>query len=366
MKGLMKHLALTALAVMFCTVSLPARASQERPHCNVTSGSIPFKNIILRTGVDLTSGKILYDSGDYTIQYTCVVTGDGFGVYFFPTLYQASDFKNLISALRNLGIGMRMKITEMGSQPVTITWGDFKQSEWRKIFGKEMPLNTSQGATENPRYYFNYKRQATISLELFVDKIYPENSTVSSILTMPNFMYISSQTDLSDVRGTPLGASGFAIKILRPGLTAITEITPQVVSLGHFIKASEASLTRSGNFSVTVAQKNLPAPGQTFDLPLNITFGSGSLSVIDDTHLALKNAGDADDNGMQLSVKDIDHDNGLIKFNQETHMGQLTVTPLIATGKYTGHYAIEVSRRRNMEVKTGKFSGAIPVTITYY
>lgn len=365
MKGLMKHLALTALAVMFCTVSLPARAVQERPHCNVTSGSIPFKNIILGTGVDFTSGKILYDSGDYTIQYTCVVTGDGPGVTFFPTLYQANDFKNLIPVLQHLGIGMRMKITEMGSQPVTITWGDFTQGGWRKIFGKEMPLNTSQGATEYPKYYFNYKRQATISLELFVDKTYPENSTVSSILTMPDFMYISSRTDLSDVKGTPLGASGFAIKILQPGLTAITEITPQVVSLGHFIKASEASLTRSGNFSVTVRQQNRPAPGQNFALPLNIRFGNGSLTQIDNSHLALKNM-DGQDNGLQLSIKDSDNENSPVEFNKDTSMGTLTVTssPGIK-GSAVRHYTIEVNRRNGMDIKTGKFSGAIPVTITY-
>ncbi|HAG2285018.1 TPA: hypothetical protein G8W61_005440, partial [Salmonella enterica] len=295
---------------------------------------------------------------------------------YYPTLSAGtglgnSDLKgSLVDLLNSLGIGLNLKIQETGSTTEqTISWADLKKGSWKLQFGSNMPVrgNTNfpppTGCKTVNIYDCQYKRSATITLHLFVAENYPQNSIINIISPQSSVLHIL--TDQAGLPGEPAGTSGFTIKILQPGLTVISAITPQVVSLGHFIKTDEASLTRSGKFSVTVAQKNLPAPGQTFDLPLNITFGSGSLSVIDDTHLALKNTGDADYNGMQLSVRDTDHGNGLINFNQETHMGQLTVTPLIATGQYTGHYAIEVSRRPDMEVKTGKFSGAIPVTITY-
>lgn len=366
MKGLMKHLVLTALAVMFCTVSLPASASQESSHCDVDADSriIPIQNIILNAGV--SQGTVLQDT-THRINYTCIaavpLTGEN-----SPTLSpgvnlgDTSNKNTLVGLLTNLGVGLDLIIQEDGQPSRTAYWADLKKGGWKLVFGKSL-TGPSSGTTSDYNPY--YKRHATITLHLFVAEKYPQNSIVNTVTAQSDVLDIFTDTLNGSQGGKSAGTSGFTIKILQPGLTVISAITPQVVSLGHLIKTDEASLTRSGKFSVTVAQKNLPAPGQTFDLPLNITFGSGSLSVIDDTHLALKNTGDADYNGMQLSVRDTDHGNGLINFNQETHMGQLTVTPLIATGQYTGHYAIEVSRRPDMEVKTGKFSGAIPVTITY-
>ncbi|HFV9934397.1 TPA: hypothetical protein ACIAPS_004154 [Salmonella enterica subsp. enterica serovar Bovismorbificans] len=363
MKGLMKHLVLAALVVMSGVASLPVCAAQERPHCNVTDGVIPFKNIILRAGTNFHPGDVLYTS-NYTIHYTCVVTGDGPGIRFYPTLSEGENFRSVITLLQGLGLGMNMTVTEDGYTPVTIKWADLTTQGWRKTFGKEMLLNTSQGATENPLYYFNYKRSATVTLELFVAQNYPDNSVVSSIPQVASFMYIRARTDLNDVKGTPLSTSGFAIRVLSPALTR-AEINPSTVSLGHFIKASETSLTRSGNFSVTVRQQNPPSPGQKFELPLNITFGTGILSAIDGQHLALKNL-DGNENGLQLSIKDRDNGDSPVEFNKETSMGTLSVTGNGAgINNITKRYAIEVSRRSGMEVQTGKFRGAIPVTITY-
>ncbi|EHE1282160.1 TPA: hypothetical protein PAP86_001036 [Salmonella enterica] len=381
MKGLMKHLVLTALVVMSGAVSLPVSATQDSSHCKITdgdssgNGTIQMQNIILTAGKN--NGEPLYTTSK-TVNYTCLSVAGSSGSGTYPNLIPGKNLGSnsiaqsdtLIYLLSVAGIGLKLKVRDSrGGTESNVSWETLKGGSWHAAFGSAIPpplpgaLNPS-GCQKTPDGDCKYTGTATITLDLFVAGTYPGTSTVTNVPPKADVLRITSGSAVNPYTTGQLGISSFAIKILEPNLTTISEITPQVVSLGHFIKASEASLTRSGNFSVTVAQKNLPAPGQEFDLPLNIRFGNGTLSVIDNSHLALKNL-DGNDNGLQLSIKDIDHGNGLIEFNKDTSMGTLTVTPTVATGRYTGHYAIEVSGRNGVEVKTGKFSGGIPVTITY-
>ncbi|EDR9714029.1 hypothetical protein CSN73_004446 [Salmonella enterica subsp. diarizonae] len=378
MKGLMKHLVLTALAVMLCSASLPASASQDVSHCVVDSGSktIPMQNIILPAGKQMT-GEIYQTSK--TIGYTCLAVSSAGGNNLRPTLFPGNDLGNsnqkgsLIELLNGAGLGLTLEINEAGLPPKTVSWEQLKGGKWSVGFGKALPFPARpepDGCTLTKSGDCQYTRSATIKLTLYVAEKYPESSTVTNMPAKTDVLRIMSSDNGDPYITGYTGTSGFAIKILQKDLTTVSDIYPKMVDLGHFIKADEASLTRSGKFTVTVTQKNLPAPGQTFDLPLNITFGNGSLQLLSDKkHLALRNTGDTEDNGLQLAIKDVNPEsknaNQLIPFNQETCMGTLTITSGTATGKYTGHYAIEVSKRPDKEVRTGSFTGGIPVTITY-
>ncbi|ECJ2224330.1 hypothetical protein FNS94_21365 [Salmonella enterica] len=383
MKGLMKHLVLAALVVMSGAVSLPAVA-QETSHCEITSGkTMQMQNIILTAGKK-PPGTLLYSTSK-TIDYKCIAVpcGSSCANNLRTTLSQGSKLGTsspvdnsggtLFHLLSAAGLTLTLSIQEDGQRLVTVPGDMLNQTKWRVAFGESLPFATRPptppGCKVNAESNCSYTRNAKITLELRVAGSYSNTSTVTNVPHTDDVLRIETGASSPDAYTTGwLGISPFSIKILEQNLTTISEITPQVVSLGHFINASEASLTRSGNFSVTVAQNKLAASKQEFKLPLNITFGNGTLLAIDSQHLALKNL-DGSENGLQLSIKDRDYvnvnGNGLIKFNQETHMGELTVTDAVATGRYTGHYAIEVSRRRGMEVKTGKFRGDIPVTITY-
>ncbi|HFH0426090.1 TPA: hypothetical protein ACGHLA_004169 [Salmonella enterica subsp. enterica serovar Bovismorbificans] len=388
MKGLMKHLILTALAVMFCTVSLPASASQDSSHCDIDYGSrtIPMQNIILPAG-EKKLGRELYNTSK-TIKYTCLSVAGSSDNNTYPTLVPGHDLAkndddkdNLINLLKGAGLGLKLTVSDKkGGKTGSASWDDLKAGSWSAPFGKPMPppardIPVPEGCTptnkDEPTHGdCSYTGTATITLTLYVAADYPESSTVTNMPPKTDVLRIAPG-GTSPYNTGQIGTSNFAIKILQDGLTVAPTITPDIVNLGHFIKADEASLTRSGKFTVTVRQGNRPAPGQKFDLPLNIRFGNGSLQLLNDTkYLALKNKDDIADNGLQLAIRDLGpggkYVNQLIPFNQDTLMGTLTVTSTPESqGIATHYYAIEVSRRGSMEVRTGKFSGGIPVTITY-
>ncbi|HAF4710361.1 TPA: hypothetical protein G8O14_004250 [Salmonella enterica] len=386
MKGPMKHLILTALVVMFCTVSLPASASQDSSHCDIDYGSrtIPMQNIILPAG-EKKLGRELYNTSK-TIKYTCLSVAGSSDNNTYPTLVPGHDLAknddkdNLINLLKGAGLGLKLTVSDKkGGKTGSVSWDELKAGSWRAPFGKPIPPPTSTPVDkdctptnkDNPTQGdCSYTGTATITLTLYVAADYPESSTVTNMPPKTDVLRIASG-GTNPYNTGQIGTSNFAIKILQDGLTVAPTITPDIVNLGHFIKADEASLTRSGKFTVTVRQGSRPAPNVRFGLPLNITFGNGSLQLLDDAkYLALKNTDDAADNGLQLAIRDLgpggNYVNQLIPFNQDTLMGTLTVTPTPESkGIATHDYAIEVSRRAGMEVRTGKFSGGIPVTITY-
>lgn len=371
MRGRMKHLILPALAVLLSSAVFPVQAHQFS-YCDVSATPVTLSNVNLNT--DDGPGKKVFENS-HTINYTCHVRASG-GVTFYPTLMSGSvNFQGLVQLLKDLGLSMTITIreddTDMPEQE--IPWQTIKSGRWTKRFGKIMPTNTSQGGIPEDNYYYRYDRRATITLRLFLDQIFKENNLVKTVAAQTNLLYIMADPGGTTEAGKGIDTTAFNIRVLKPGLGSI-DIMPKTVHLGHFTKISDATLSRSGDFTVTARQILKPAPGQTFSLPLNISFKRGNLSFTGDRqHLALKNWGDPDDNGLQLAVRNKET-RLLVTFseNQPTPdtsspLGVLSVSGAGAQGvsNISEKYTIEVNRRSGAEVKTGEFHGSLAVEVTY-
>lgn len=375
MRGRMKHLILPVLTALFCVVCLSARAGQEVPTCQVTSGPVTLSNINLKPDTPLNTEV---SGNTHLINYTCRVTSVG-QTSFRPALAPnlTGNFKDLIDLLDGAGLAMKITITERdgGAQNI-IPWTTLKSGNWSWTFGQIMtsdhPSPGGQGPDEN--YFYTYTRSADIKLSVYVAEHYKQNSTVYTVKPQTNILYIypdRNYPSTSAVKG--VNTAAFNIRILSSDLGSI-DIMPKTVHLGHFTKISDATLSRSGDFTVTAQQILKPAPGQTFSLPLNISFKRGDLSFTGDRqHLALKNWGDPEDNGLQLAVRN-KRTSQLVTFSENlpspdasSPLGVLSVSGAGAQGvsNISERYTIEVNRRSGAEVKTGEIHGSLAVEVTY-
>lgn len=364
MRGLIKHLTHTILATLLSAAGLPVWAAAHTfSYCDVSGPRVVLSNVNLNA--DESAGTTVFEN-THTIQYDCHVTAAG-GLTFYPTLIPdaGGKFQGLITLLQGLGLAMDITIRESGGSPQTVNWTTLKSGGWKKQFGAVMPTDDKHGGTAEPDYYYRYHRSADITLKLYLETKYKENNLVKTVPPQNDLLYIMADPAATTEKGKGIDTTGFNIRVLSPGLGRV-EINPTTVHLGHFIKTSDATLTRHGDFTVTARQVLRPAPGQSFELPLNIRFNKGALSATtDNQHLALKNTGDAEDNGLQLSIKDKDTGTP-VTFGENTLMGKLSVTPSGAlTNNIIKNYTIEVNRRSGMDVKAGKFTGAITAEITY-
>ncbi|ECA8632725.1 hypothetical protein ERF60_04980 [Salmonella enterica subsp. enterica serovar Bukavu] len=343
---------LTVLVMMLCSLCVTKVYAVEPSlnECITTSGqNINFKNINI-TNDNYTPGpgtvvSTITQKFTYSCNISSLISGK-------PPLLLLNQpyFRDFTKKLDSMGLGFQVSVTDA---PV-LTWDDIKGisqggNEPKVEFGQPLP----PGLTT---------RTATVKMDFLYLTAYKESSAVYTFSGINNVMNVVPVNYAQRNNGFVL--SGFNVRILRNGLGKV-DIVPLQVNFGHIYTTYEPSQTRQANFTVIARQVLRPAMGQEFTIPLAITFGKGALTQDTGQTLnlvSLDGPNKGQPNGLRLSIKD---DKGKeITFDKQEVLGDITITGTV-TGNVSKVYTAVITPTPGGSVKTGKFSAAIPVTVTY-
>ncbi|EBQ4753803.1 fimbrial protein [Salmonella enterica subsp. diarizonae] len=352
----MKSLILSGVFLFFAVCD-SARANYDWSYCNAT-GSVNIQNINMKGGQ--------YSSGDelqkitVPISYTCTTTLSTFGSLVYSTAVSISDLSQVVTALKGRGLGMDIAVQEGSLAPVTFTWRDIQAgiSGWSgsKAFGQRMDAQKT------------YNRSGTITVRIFVEQVFKNNFLDINIpeSKINIYPYSPSQPGLSVEAPTvpfrPLPVSAFNLRFI-PDNSGKVIISPSTtINMGRFYtEYKETLVPREVPFTVT-AQQNVGTQ-IPFVAPLAIEFRTNGLTLADaDSTVLLKNT-KGENNGFRLSV--MDEDNGTpVKFNVKADMGRISLDDG-AGGRIIKHYKAKVEAIPGAKIKTGDFSAAMTVIVTY-
>ncbi|EIX1243632.1 fimbrial protein [Salmonella enterica] len=350
----MKSLILSG-AFMLLAVCDPAQANFDWSKCDA-NGNVNIPDINLKGG-QYSLGQELHKI-TVPISYTCTTTYNSIGSFVYSTAVYISDIGKVVSALKNSGLGMDIIIQEGGRAPVTFPWKDIVAgfSGWTKskTFGQVMEQNKT------------YNRSGILTFRIFVDVVYKNtflniNIPASTLNILP---YNPTQPGVSvyppTVSYKPLTISAFNLRFI-PDNSGRVIISPSVVNLGHFYtEYKDTMVAREAPFTVT-AQQNIGTQSP-FVAPLAIEFKTNDVTSADsDTSVTLKNTkGEA--NGFRLSV--VDDSGNQVHFNKQADMGSINLDNA-SGGKIIKNYKAKVEPIPGAEIKTGNFSAAMTVVVTY-
>ncbi|EBO9668559.1 fimbrial protein [Salmonella enterica] len=350
----MKSLILSG-AFMLLAVCDPAQANFDWSKCDA-NGNVNIPDINLKGG-QYSPGQELHKI-TVPISYTCTTTYNSIGSFVYSTAVYISDIGKVVSALKNSGLGMDIIIQEGGRAPVTFPWKDIVAgfSGWTKskTFGQVMEENKT------------YNRSGILTFRIFVDVVYKNtflniNIPASTLNILP---YNPTQPGVSvyppTVSYKPLTISAFNLRFI-PDNSGRVIISPSVVNLGHFYtEYKDTMVAREAPFTVT-AQQNIGTQSP-FVAPLAIEFKTNDVTSADsDTSVTLKNTkGEA--NGFRLSV--VDDSGNQVHFNKQADMGSINLDNA-SGGKIIKNYKAKVEPIPGAEIKTGNFSAAMTVVVTY-
>ncbi|EHY9252253.1 hypothetical protein K4955_004689 [Salmonella enterica] len=343
---------LAGLVIILCSFCITVHATPAPNNCEVTSGqAINFRNINLTTD-EFTPGvtSVIY-SVTQPVQFTC---HSGMAGGKPMLVFNQSYFKQFAGQLSKMGLGLQFTITEQGQSPVEVSWGDLQEiadgNELQVLFGKALDAGYSE-------------HRATIKMDFLYTAVYRGTSTITDFAGASNVVNITVKAATTREKGFIL--SNFSVKILRRGLGKI-DILPQNVNFGRLYTTWKPSQTKQANFTVIASQKLGAATD--FTVPLDIKFESGAFLTSPDGQ-ALKlvsqdgpNAGQS--NGLLLSITD-DDTQGKITFDKKEAMGSLNITSSLNGINITKKYTAKVTPETTGDVKTGKFTAAVNVTVTY-
>lgn len=340
---------------MLLAVCDPAQANFDWSKCDA-NGNVNIPDINLKGG-QYSPGQELHKI-TVPISYTCTTTYNSIGSLVYSTAVYISDIGKVVSALKNSGLGMDIIIQEGGRAPVTFPWKDIVAgfSGWTKskTFGQVMEQNKS------------YNRSGMLTLRIFVDVVYKNTFLNINILasTLNILPYNPIQPGISVYPPTvlykPLTISAFNLRFI-PDNSGRVIISPSVVNLGHFYtEYKNTMVAREAPFTVT-AQQNIGTQSP-FVAPLAIEFKTNDVTSADsDTSVTLKNTkGEA--NGFRLSV--VDDSGNQVHFNKQADMGSINLDNA-SGGKIIKNYKAKVEPIPGAEIKTGNFSAAMTVVVTY-
>lgn len=342
-------------ALMLLAVCDSAQADYDWSYCNA-SGNVSIQNINLKGGKH-SPGEVLQNIV-VPIQYSCVFAESLAGTLKYSATVDPSGMKPAIDALKNSGLAMDILVQENGSSPVTFSWRDIKNNGLQgwfsaKAFGQQM-------------WRGNYSLRGTLTLRIFVDTNY--KNTFSNINIPPGTIdilpYAPVQPGISVNKPTkpytPLTVTAFNLRII-PDNSGRVIISPSVVNLGHFYTEYKDTLVaREVPFTVT-AQQNTGTQSP-FVAPLAIEFQTGGLTLAGgDSSVTLANTkGEA--NGFRLSV--VDEAGHQVKFNTKEKMGDINLDN-DSGGKIIKQYKAKVEPIPGATIKTGNFSAAMTIVVTY-
>ncbi|ECE2930033.1 TPA: fimbrial protein [Salmonella enterica] len=337
-------------ALMFLAVCDSAQANIDWSYCDA-NGHVSIQNINLKGGKFVTGQEL--QSVTVPISYTCYTKWKSYGPSYFTTL-NIYSLGQVVSVLKSSGLGMDIIVQEGSGTPVTFTWAEIQAgfSGWSnsKVFGQYMDPEKT------------YNRSGTLTFRIFVYQAFTKtflnlNIPSSTINILP---YNPAGMTAPTVSFKPLTVSGFNLRFV-PDNSGRVIVSPSVINLGHFYtEYKDTMVAREAAFTVT-AQQNIGT--QTpFVTPLAIEFKTNGLTLADaDTSVTLKNTkGEA--NGFRLSV--MDETGATVKFNTKTEMGSINLDNA-SGGKIIKNYKAKVEPIPGAEIKTGSFSAAMTVVVTY-
>ncbi|ENQ3933345.1 fimbrial protein [Salmonella enterica subsp. enterica serovar Newport] len=346
----MKSLILSGVFLFF-TVCDSAQANIDWSYCDA-NGHVSLQNINLKGG-KFSAGQELQNV-TVLISYTCTTKWKSYGPSYYTTL-NIYNLGGVVKALQNSGLGMDITVQEAGGgAPVTFTWKEIQAgfSGWgnSKVFGQYM----------NPEK--TYTRSGYLTFRIFVHQVFTKtflniNIPSSTINILP---YDPSDAGAPSVSFKPLTVSGFNLRFV-PDNSGRVIVSPSVINLGHFYtEYKDTMVAREAAFTVT-AQQNIGTK-TPFVAPLAIEFKTNGLTLADaDTSVTLKNTkGEA--NGFRLSV--VDDSGNQVHFNKQMDMGNINLDNA-SGGKVIKNYKAKVEPIPGAEIKTGNFSAAMTVVVTY-
>ncbi|EHC5989875.1 fimbrial protein [Salmonella enterica] len=351
----MKSLILSG-ALMLLAVCDPAQANFDWSKCDA-NGNVNIQNINLKGG-QYSPGQELQKI-TVPIRYTCETKWSSIGGFVYSATMYLSDMGQMVNALKGSGLGMDIIAQEGGNTPVTFTWQEIKAgfSGWSssKTFGQRMDSSKI------------YNLSGTLTLRIFVDVVYKNTFLNIGIPASTLHILPYNQTQPGTVvypptvSYKPLTVSAFNLRFI-PDNSGRVIISPSVVNLGHFYtEYKDTMVAREAPFTVT-AQQNIGTQSP-FVAPLAIEFRTNGLTLADaDSTVILKN-NKQENNGFGLSVIDVDNDTP-VKFNMKADMGPIHLDNG-AGGRIIKHYKAKVEAIPGAEIKTGDFSAAMTVIVTY-
>ncbi|EBZ0631015.1 adhesion protein [Salmonella enterica subsp. enterica serovar Hvittingfoss] len=347
----MKSLILSGVFFFFAVCD-SAQAAIEWSYCNAT-GSVNIQNINIKSG-QYGTGDELQTIKDTPFSYTCITAINTYSEPYNATI----SFKNvqpMVEALKKSGLGMELFIQEGSRDPVKFSWREIQAgfAGWSssKIFGQELEQNKT------------YNLSGKLTVRIYVEQSFKYgflniNIPASTFDILP---YKPSTVPQPTKPYTPLSVSAFNIRMI-PDNSGRVIISPSVIKMGRFYtEYKETMASREIPFTVT-AQQNVGT--QTpFVAPLAIEFRTNDLTLADaDSTVILKN-NKQENNGFRLSVIDVDN-NTPVKFNMKTDMGSIHLDNG-AGGKIIKQYKAKVEAIPGAVIKTGAFSAAMTVIVTY-
>ncbi|EJQ3197365.1 fimbrial protein [Salmonella enterica] len=327
-----------------------ARAALEWSKCDA-NGNVNIQNINLKGG-QFSAGQEL-QSVTVPISYTCETSSKSYGPAYYTTL-NLYALGQVVSALKSSGLGMDIIAQEGSAPPVTFTWQEiqagFSGYSSSKVFGQYMDPSKK------------YNRSGTLTFRIFVYQVFTKtflniNIPASTINILP---YDPSGWGAPTVSFKPLTVSAFNLRFI-PDNSGRVIISPSVVNLGRFYTEYKDTLVaREASFTVT-AQQNI-GTNTPFVAPLAVEFKTNGLTLADaDNAVILKNT-KGENNGFRLSVMDEAGDP--VKFNVKADMGSISLDNG-SGGKIIKNYKAKVEPIPGNEIKTGSFSAAMTVVVTY-
>ncbi|EGF6664466.1 TPA: fimbrial protein [Salmonella enterica] len=337
-------------AFMFLAVSGSARAVLDWSYCDA-NGNVAIQDINIKGG--------RYYAGDelqrvtVPVSYTCHTSFKTYGPEYRATLNLYS-LGNLVTIFKDNGLGMDIIAQEGSQAPVTFTWKEIKAgfSGWSssKVFGQWMDQNKT------------YTLSGTLTFRIFVYEVFTSNFRNINIPanTINILPYEPSSYGPPSVPFKRLIISAFNIRFV-PDNSGRVIISPSVVNLGHFYtEYKETMVPREVPFTVT-AQQNI-GTDTPFVAPLAIEFRTNGLTLADaDSTVILKNT-KGEDNGFRLSV--VDESGASVKFNIKADMGSINLDNG-SGGRIIKQYRAKVEPIPGVVIKTGNFSAAMTVVVTY-
>ncbi|EBS3500933.1 adhesion protein [Salmonella enterica subsp. enterica serovar Richmond] len=348
----MKSLILSGVFFFFAVCD-SAQAAIEWSYCNAT-GSVNIQNINIKAG-QYGTGDELQTIKDIPFSYTCITAINTYSEPYNATI-SLKNVQPMVEALKKSGLGMELFIQEGSRDPVKFSWREIQAgfAGWSssKIFGQELEQNKT------------YNLSGKLTVRIYVEQSFKYgflniNVPANTFDILP---YKPSTVPPPTKPYTPLSVSAFSIRMI-PDNSGKVIISPSAtIKMGHFYtEYKETMVPREVPFTVT-AQQNVGT--QTpFVAPLAIEFRTNDLTLADaDSTVILKN-NKQENNGFRLSVIDVDN-NTPVKFNMKTDMGSIHLDNG-AGGKIIKQYKAKVEAIPGAVIKTGAFSAAMTVIVTY-
>lgn len=336
---------------IFLSASGSAWAALDWSYCDA-SGNVAIQNINIQGGA--------FSAGDelqritVPVSYTCHTSYKTYGPEYRATLNLYS-LGNLVNTFKNNGLGMDITAQEGSLAPVTFTWAEIQAgfSGWSssKVFGQWMDMNNK-----------TYNLSGTLTFRIFVYQAFKWNFININIPvnTFNILPYNPSGYGPPSVPFKPLTMNAFNLRFI-PDNSGKVIVSPSVLRMGRFYtEYKETMVVREMPFTVT-AQQNI-GTNTPFIAPLAIEFQTNGLTLADnDSSVTLKNAkGEA--NGFRLSV--VDESGVSVKFNMKADMGRINLDNA-SGGKIIKKYKAKIEPIPGSEIKTGSFSAAMTIVVTY-